>query len=133
MAEVRRIYSLHSFRVTATNLLMAAGAPPHLRKNSRKMVVGQWHGDIHQRRNGRDGALHETTKQTTDNVLPTTRDGPGGDDGRETPRHFEGSQTRCDRNGRDRNCHRNYRRLVHRPNGEENWTEDTTRNRYPRP
>ena len=38
------------------------------------MVVGQWHGDIHQRRNGRDGALHETTKQTTDHVLPTTRD-----------------------------------------------------------
>ena len=40
MAEVRRIYSLHSFRVTATNLLMAAGAPPHLRK-----ILGRWSSD----------------------------------------------------------------------------------------
>ena len=40
LAEVRRIYSLHSFRVTATNLLMAAGAPPHLRK-----VLGRWSSD----------------------------------------------------------------------------------------
>ncbi len=38
--EVRRIYSLHSFRVLATNLLLKAGAPRHVR-----MVLGRWTSD----------------------------------------------------------------------------------------
>ena len=38
--EVRRIYSLHSFRVLATNLLLKAGAPRHVR-----MMLGRWTSD----------------------------------------------------------------------------------------
>ena len=35
--EIRKIYSLHSFRVLATNLLLKAGAPRHVR-----MMLGRW-------------------------------------------------------------------------------------------
>ena len=38
--EVRRIYSLYSFRVLATNLLLKAGAPRHIR-----MMRGRWTSD----------------------------------------------------------------------------------------
>ena len=40
MAQVRKMYSLHSFRVTATNLLLAAKAPRHIRK-----MLGRWSSD----------------------------------------------------------------------------------------
>ena len=38
--EVRKVYSLHSFRVLATNLLLKAGAPRHVRK-----MLGRWSSD----------------------------------------------------------------------------------------
>ena len=39
-SEVRKVYSLHSFRVLATNLLLKAGAPRHVRK-----MLGRWSSD----------------------------------------------------------------------------------------
>ena len=61
LAEVRRLWSLHSFRITGLNLLEKAGCPPWLLR-----IAGRWLSDCHYQYTRQDHNLLATVTASMD-------------------------------------------------------------------
>ena len=71
LAEVRRLWSLHSLRITGLNLLEKAGCPPWLLR-----VTGRWLLDCHYQYTGQDHnllATNSTSRISNQTATPAAR------------------------------------------------------------